>query len=79
MKRPKEITSKLKKSDIELQNYVTELEKENAKLQKGIAKLQVKDISNQNQIAALKQFQPKIKFIRNVIHNPKPPSKQNAK
>jgi hypothetical protein len=45
MKRPHDLTSKLKASDPELKNYVLELEKENLKLQKQIAKLQVKDVS----------------------------------
>jgi hypothetical protein len=75
MKRPKEITAKLKNTDIELQNYVSELEKENAKLHKTIAKMQAKDISQQNEITALKQFQPKINPVFKVIHETKPPSK----
>jgi hypothetical protein len=60
MKRPPDLTSKLKASDPELKNYVLELEKENFKLQRQIAKLQVKDVSQQNQIPALKKAQPKM-------------------
>jgi len=59
MKRPNEITSKLKTSDKELRNYVIELEKENLKLQKQIAKLQVKNVSQQHQITAIKKAKPK--------------------
>ena len=58
MKRPNDLTSKLKTSDKELRNYIIELEKENLKLQKQIAKLQVKNVSQQNQITALKKAQP---------------------
>jgi hypothetical protein len=54
------LTSKLKQSDPELKNYVFELEKENLRLQRQIAKLQVKDVSQQNQINALKKAQPKM-------------------
>ncbi len=66
MKRQPEINPKLNTSDPEVKNYVLELEKENLRLQKQIAKLQVKDISQQNQIIALKKAQPKtiIKVIR---------------
>jgi hypothetical protein len=60
MKRPPDIMSKLKASDPELKNYVLELEKENLKLQRQIAKLQVKDVSQQNQITALKKAHPKL-------------------
>jgi len=60
MKRPHDLTSKLKASDPELKNYVLELEKENLKLQKQIAKFQVKGVSQQNQITALKKAQPKM-------------------
>ena len=59
MKRPPDLTSKLKAADPELKNYVLELEKENLKLQKQIAKFQVKDLSQQNQIIALKKAKPK--------------------
>jgi hypothetical protein len=60
MKRPSNLTSKLKASDPELKNYVLELERQNLKLQKQIAKFQVKDVSQQNQIIALKKVQPKM-------------------
>jgi len=65
MKRPLDLMSKLKASNPELKNYVLELEKENLKLQKQIAKFQVKDLSQQNQITALKKAQPKI-IVRTV-------------
>jgi len=59
MGRTSDLTAKLKSSDPGLRNYVLELERENMRLQRQIAKLQVKDISQQNQIAALKKAQPK--------------------
>jgi hypothetical protein len=59
MKRPDDLTSKLKTSDTEIRNYVFELEKENFKLQNQIAKLQVKNVSQQNQITAIKKAKPK--------------------
>ncbi len=58
MNRSKSITLKLKKTDVEIKNYVLELEKENAKLQKTIAKFEAKSVSNQHRISALKKFQP---------------------
>jgi len=67
MKRPRDLTSKLKTSDTELRNYILELEKENLKLQKQIAKLQVKNVSQQHQITALKEAQPKI-IVKTVRH-----------
>jgi hypothetical protein len=60
MKRPPDLTSKLKVSDPELKNYLLELEKENLKLQKRIAKFQVKIVSQQNQITALKKAEPEL-------------------
>jgi len=69
MKRPQSITSKLKNADIEIKNYLLELEKENAKLQKRIAKFQVKDISQQHKISALEKFQPKPGILQ-IIHPP---------
>lgn len=59
MKRPNNITIKLKTIDPELHRYVLELEKENLKLHQRIAKFQVKDVSQQNEISALKKAQPK--------------------
>lgn len=67
MNRPHNLISKLKTSNPELKNYVFELEKENLKLQKQIAKFQVKDVSQQNQITALKKAQPKL-IIRPTIN-----------
>jgi len=60
MKRPQSLTAKLKNVDSEITNYVIELEKENLKLQKEKAKLQVKVVSQQNEIAAIKQALPKL-------------------
>ena len=63
MNRPASLAVKIKAADAELRNYVIELEKENLKLQKQIAKLQVKNLSQQNEIKALKNGQPKV-YIR---------------
>lgn len=60
MKRPPDLTSKLRVSDPELKNYLLELEKENSKIQKRISKFQVKIVSQQNQITALKKARPKL-------------------
>ena len=59
MKRPQSLTAKLKVCDQEINLYVTALEKENLKLHNQIAKLQSKNVTYQNEIAALKKFQPK--------------------
>lgn len=67
MKPPQTITLKLKDTDIEIKNYLLELEKENAKLQKNIARLQVKNVSLQNQITALKKIHPKPPRIKYII------------
>ena len=66
MKRPNSLTSKLKTSDIELNNYVLELEKENEKLHTQIAKLQVKDVSNQNKIKALEKAEPQAPILISI-------------
>ena len=66
MKRPNTITAELKKSNVSLSEYVSQLEKENQRLHKEIAKMQVKDVSNQNQIEALKKGQPKVNIIMNM-------------
>jgi hypothetical protein len=63
MKRPKEITAKLKAADVCLAKYTTLLEKENLRLQNQIAKLQVKCISYQNETAAVKKSKPETKII----------------
>jgi predicted nuclease with TOPRIM domain len=55
--RPSSLTAKLKAADVELRNYLIELEKENLKLHKQLAKLQVKNVSMQNEIKALKENQ----------------------
>jgi len=70
MKRPSEISSKLKKADVKLVNYIFELEnkiseffKENSRLQKKNAKMEVQDISNQNKIKALDKLASEEKII----------------
>jgi len=63
MKRDPNLTSKLKNTDIEIKNYLFELEKENEKLHAQIAKFQVKDVSQQNEITGLKKAQPKVNVI----------------
>ncbi len=75
MKRPQSITSKLKNTDVEVKNYLLELEKENGKLQKRIAKFQVKDISQQHKISALEKLQPKPGILKIIC----PPNKDENK
>ena len=58
MSLPREITKKLQGADPELSRYVKELEKENRKLHDKIAKLQAKNTTKDNEIKALKKFQP---------------------
>ena len=55
MGRPTEITKKLKGAHPELSMYIVELEKENLRLHKQVAKLQVKNLTQDNEIKALKQ------------------------
>jgi len=63
MKKPKEITAELKKTNLELSEYVTCLEKENLKLHTRIAKLQVENVSYQNEVMATKKSKPPTKVI----------------
>ncbi len=63
MKRPPNLNTQLKQANVELRNYVFELEKEINRLQKYNAKLEVKDISNQSKIKTLKKLQPKAEII----------------
>jgi len=58
MGRPREITKKLQGADPELSRFVKELEKENLRLHEKIAKLQVENVTTDNEIKALKKFQP---------------------
>ena len=60
MERPQNVTSELKQCNKSIQLYVSELEKANARLHTKIAKLQVENVSNQNEIKALKQMKPEI-------------------
>ena len=66
MKRPNNITTKLKIMDAEIVAYVKEMEKENLKLHNEIARMQVNNVSQQNEIAALKKRQPKVKVVMNI-------------
>lgn len=63
MKRPNNLTTKLNLCELEIKNYVLELEAKNAKLQKEIAKLEVENISQQHKISALQKMQPQAKLI----------------
>lgn len=60
LKRPKNLTTKLKVCDPDLRLYVIELEKENLKLHKQKAKFHVQIVSQQHEIEGLKKAQPKI-------------------
>jgi hypothetical protein len=59
MKNEPNISKKLKTCDPEIKMYLEELKKENLNLHKQIAKFQVQFLSQQNEITALKKFQPK--------------------
>lgn len=74
MKRPEEITSKLKVCDPDIRLYMIELEKENLKLHKQKAKLHVKIVSQQNEITTLKKLKPQPDVNINFFpsHNKKP-------
>ena len=63
MNRSPSLTSQIKAANPELRGYVLELEKENLRLHKQIAKLEAKDVSQQNQIIALKKAQPKLNIV----------------
>ena len=63
MKRPPNLNTQLKQSNVELRNYVSALEKEIDRLQKHNAKLEVKDISNRSKIKALEKLQPTAEII----------------
>ncbi len=69
MKHPSGIKSKLKTSDPKIKNYVIELEKENLKLQ-------VENVSQQNQITAIKNAQPK-QIIKITNYGDKKSKKQH--
>lgn len=47
------IKKKLKSCDVEIQNYVAALEKENLKLNKEVAKFQVENVSLNNRVKAM--------------------------
>ncbi len=70
MKRPNHLTAKLKAVDVELAEYVTQLEKEIKRLQTSNAKLQVKDVSQQAKISALEKGQTKVNFSINLGGEP---------
>jgi hypothetical protein len=71
MKRPNNLTAKLKLCDPEIQNYVVALETKNAKLQKEIANLEVENVSYQHKITALKKMQPQAQFIIKGLYDNK--------
>ncbi len=68
MSLPREITKKLQGADPELSRFVKELEKENLRLHKKIAKLQVENVTKDNEIKALKKFQPE--GVKIIIQGP---------
>ena len=65
-----ELRSKLKACDLEIQHYVTALEKENLKCAKKIAKLQADNATLNSRINVLseEQYRPKIELKINDIH-----------
>jgi len=63
MKRPNDLTAKLKRCDSEIRNYVVALETKNAKLQKQLANLEAENVSYQHKIAALEKMRPPAQFI----------------
>lgn len=71
MKRPNDLTTKLKPCDSEIQNYVVALETKNAKLQKEIAKLEAENVSYQHKITALEKMRPKAQFIIKGLYDNK--------
>lgn len=66
MKRPTSITAELNQASIVFQAYVTQLEKENLKLQKEIGKVQAKYVTEQNKTAAAKKGPPKVNIVMNL-------------
>jgi len=56
-----ELQGKLKLCDLEVVNFVAELQLENAKLQKKIAKFEVEKITSKNRITALQEELNKLK------------------
>jgi hypothetical protein len=64
MSRQKTVPMQDSTCDRQTKLYVLALEKENAKLQKRIARLRVQVLSQQNEIAALKETQPKLEVHR---------------
>jgi hypothetical protein len=70
------LNSKLKKTDPEIQNYISALKKENLKLQKQIVKLQAKNVTLNNRITALgksgtKEIDPNIHELISYIQKMK--------
>jgi uncharacterized small protein (DUF1192 family) len=63
MKRPNNLTTKLKACDLEIYDYVMALEEKIAKLQKEIAKLAVENVSFQQKVKILEKMRPINKFI----------------
>ena len=74
MKRPKDISAKLKVCEPELNLYICELEKINLRLHMKIAKLQAQNMDYQNEIKTLKKLNPQADININFFpsHNKKP-------
>ena len=53
MRRPAGLIAKIKAADIEVKNYVIELEKENLRLHEQLGKLRVQNVYQQNEIKTL--------------------------
>jgi predicted nuclease with TOPRIM domain len=71
MKRPSAIATELKNTSIALQEYVTQLEKENLKLHKTVGKVQAKYVSGQNKVAALEKSRTKFNISINFDEHQK--------
>jgi hypothetical protein len=78
MKRPNDLTMKLKPCDSEVQNYVVALETKNAKLQKEIAKLEVENVSYQHKITALEKMRPQAQLIIKNLYEKAEKEKTNG-
>jgi len=63
MKRPNDLTAKLKLCVPEIRNYVVALETKNAKLQQQIAKVEVDNVSYRHKIKALEKMRPQAQLI----------------
>ena len=68
LERSEDITKQLKSCNMEIQNYVAEIEKINLKLHRQIAKYQAENLSLKNRIKVLEeeQYKPKVEFKMNL-------------